>query len=504
MKRFKEYNPEQTYLISLNPEETVPPNSFEHFIVNMMEKVVKEDEFYTAEIDRGGAEAHNPKAILGIMFYSYSKGLYSYRKMAKSCLYDIAFIYISGYTTPDYSTISRFACKFRKQIMDLFSLILYIAADHGYIDYEFTATDGTKIIANASEKFSGTIEDFKKRKAKLETKIEKALEKCDQAEDEEKKKYWNKKKERYNKLNNKLEDFLDNAQEIIKKDGKEIKQNITDNDARTMKVGTGRNFKPGYNAQATTCGKNGLIVGADITNEANDIHQLKPMLKLACELSPEELKDNIKNGTHLADNGYDSVDNAVYAEENNLDILIPSGTTKELFNKESEEYKEVKAIGIKNCRIEKTGDEVKIICPGKQVLTKYTDVILKGELYRSFTVYEKQKCIACKFFKICCGKLKENKKKAFRIKADLLDNCELIQQNRKRIESEEGKIIYSKRMGAIEKIFGHIKNNIGYKQVLVRGIKKVQLVWNMLCMTYNLQRMYNLQFNNKTEALCIS
>ncbi len=59
-------------------------------------------------------------------------------------------------------------------------------------------------------------------------------------------------------------------------------------------------------------------------------------------------------------------------------------------------------------------------------------------------------------------------------------------------------------MGAIEKIFGHIKKNMGYKQVLVRGIKKVQLVWNMLCMTYNLKRMYNLQFHNKTEALCMS
>ncbi len=504
MKRFKEYNPQQTYLISLNPEETFPSGSFENFIVSIMEKIVDEDEFYPEKIDKGGSEAHNPKAILGTMFYSYSKGAYSYRKMARSCLHDIAYIYISGYTTPDHSTISRFAHKFRKQIMDLFSLILYIAGNQGYIDYELTATDGTKIIANASEKFSGTIEDFKKRKAKLDTKIEKALEKCDQAEDEEKKKYWNKKKERYNALNNKLETFLDNAQEIKKKDGKEIKQNITDNDARTMKVGNGRNFKPGYNAQATTCGKNGLIVGADITNEANDIHQLQPMLELVCELAPEELKDNIKNGTHLADNGYDSVDNAVYAYENNLDILIPPGTTKELFNKKPEEYEKVKSIGIKNCRIEKTDNEVKIICPGEQELTKYTDVLLKGELYRSFTVYEKQKCIACKFYKICCGGLKENKKKVFKIKADLLDNLELIQQNRKRIESVEGKIIYSKRMGAIEKIFGHIKENIGYKRVLVRGIEKVRLVWNMLCITYNLRRMYNLQFHNKTEALCIS
>jgi hypothetical protein len=54
-------------------------------------------------------------------------------------------------------------------------------------------------------------------------------------------------------------------------------------------------------------------------------------------------------------------------------------------------------------------------------------------------------------------------------------------------------MIYSKRMGAIEKAFGHIKENVGYRQVLVRGIDKVKTIWTMLCMTYNMIRMYNLR-----------
>ena len=103
MKRFKEYNPDQNYFISFNAREAFPVGSFEYFIVEMVGKTVVEEEFYFEKIDKGGSEAHNPKAILGILFYGYSKGMYSYRGMARNCLNDPGFIYISGYTTPDHS-----------------------------------------------------------------------------------------------------------------------------------------------------------------------------------------------------------------------------------------------------------------------------------------------------------------------------------------------------------------------------------------------------------------
>jgi hypothetical protein len=69
----------------------------------------------------------------------------------------------------------------------------------------------------------------------------------------------------------------------------------------------GKGYKPAYNAQATVCGKNGFIVGPGIT--------------------PEELKENFRKDTHLADHSYDSVDNAVYATEKGLDTYIAHRTT---------------------------------------------------------------------------------------------------------------------------------------------------------------------------------
>lgn len=498
MKRLKEYDVDQNYLISFDSQKFFPKGSYEYFIADVLKTIVKEDEFYPEEIDKGGAEAHNPKAILGILLYGFSKGIFSFRKMAEKCLHDVAFIYISGYTTPDHSTISRFAGNFKEQITRLFGKLLYIAAEQGYIDYDLTATDGTKILANASEKFSGTIEDFEKRKKKLEEKIKEAMAKSEQEDKEEEKEYWNKKKERYEADKNKIENFLKDLEEITRENGKAIKQNITDNDARTMKI-EGKKCKPAYNTQATVCGKNGLIVAADVTNEANDVHQLQPMLELTEELAPEQLKENFQKGKHLLDNGYNSVENAVYADENNLDTYIPAGTTKDLYGSQTEEG-EIEAVGIKNCEIEKNGMDAKIICPGKLELTNWTITKIKKEDYYHFVVKEIEKCKVCPFFSRCYGKIKSGKKKGFRIKKELLDNWELIQANRAKIESEEGKRIYSKRIGAIEKAFAHIKENMGYKRMLIRGIKKVKTVWSMLCTTYNIVRLFNLKFPDHNKG----
>ena len=77
MKRFKEYNPEQNYLIAFNSQEAFPPGSFEYFIIEILDQIVDENLFYPEKIDKGGPEAHNPKTILGVLFYGYSKAIYS-------------------------------------------------------------------------------------------------------------------------------------------------------------------------------------------------------------------------------------------------------------------------------------------------------------------------------------------------------------------------------------------------------------------------------------------
>ena len=500
-KRFIDYNIDQNYMIPLDTTKAFPEGSYPRFIVQIIEQCVNEITFYPDETDKGGAAAHNPKAILSLLFYGFSQGVFSCRKIAHACEHDITYMFLSGFSTPDHSTISRFMQKFPDQISDIFSKVLYIGVNLGYVDYKLTATDGTKIIANASEYFSGTIEDFEKRVKKLKKRIDRLLEKSRATEDQEDKADLEQRIEKLEKISDKISTFLEDTDKITKKDGKEVKQNITDKDARTMRL-NGKGYKPGYNGQVTVDVKNGLVVASDITNQANDINQFKPMMELTEKLAPPQWKEEIKNAIHLADNGYDSVDNMIYAQAKGLNILVAPGTTKDLFRENPQKENKEETIGSKHCKKEKTATGYRLTCPGGQVLTAWLIRMCKGDTQCEFTIENLELCMTCPFFNDCVGKLKDPRKKTFRIKKEILDNLDLIQDNHTKIRSEEGKKLYSKRMGAVEKVFGHIKENLGFRRMLVRGQEKVGLAWNMICTTYNLQRIFNLMFPDRQKTVC--
>jgi Transposase DDE domain len=76
----------------------------------------------------------------------------------------------------------------------------------------------------------------------------------------------------------------------------------------------------GYNAQAVTT-MHQLVVAAELTDEANDVHQLEPMLKAtATTLAAAGIDERPE--TALADSGYWSIDNLT-AIANAPELLIP-------------------------------------------------------------------------------------------------------------------------------------------------------------------------------------
>ncbi|HFB99700.1 MAG TPA: hypothetical protein ENJ53_02735 [Phaeodactylibacter sp.] len=67
----------------------------------------------------------------------------------------------------------------------------------------------------------------------------------------------------------------------------------------------------------------------------------------------------------------------------------------------------------------------------------------------------------------------------------------LREEMRKRLESEEGKVMYQKRFHPVEAIFGHLVFNLGYTHFLLRGLEKVKAEFQLICMSYNLMKLFN-------------
>ena len=61
-----------------------------------------------------------------------------------------------------------------------------------------------------------------------------------------------------------------------------------------------------------------------------------------------------------------------------------------------------------------------------------------------------------------------------------------------RLETKAGKELYALRKQTVEPVFGIIKEAMGFRRFLMRGLEKVDLEWTLVTTSYNLKRLFNL------------
>ena len=66
-------------------------------------------------------------------------------------------------------------------------------------------------------------------------------------------------------------------------------------------------------------------------------------------------------------------------------------------------------------------------------------------------------------------------------------NLDLMKQ---KIDSEEGRRKYSRRMWTIEPVFGNIRSNKGLDRLSLRGKAKVTGQWLLYCLVHNMEKLW--------------
>jgi hypothetical protein len=488
MDRYKNYEPDQYMWIEYRADELFPDGTYEHFIVSTL-KMIDVTGFWEKE-DKGGESPFHPRGMLGIIFYGISLGIFSSRKLEACCRDHLGFMYVSGHMKPDHATICRFIIEHYEGLKEVFSTLLYLAHEQGFIDYEEIATDGTKIKANAAKRFSGTVSDFEKRKEKYEKKIGQALEKLQAADDKEESEYWERKKERYEANKRKVEDFLKTAQKDYNSQGKERVQNITDADSRMMKLG--KEYKQGYNAQISVCGEKGMIVAAETVNEENDQNMLPEMIEVMNTCRPEEAMNEDSSEKHLADNGYLSQKAMEYIKENGIDAYIPVSAEKHAYD---DKLQQARKVSVEECKVREEGNKVLLTCPGGRCFERERE---ENKEEYTFTAGVAAHCEGCPHFERCRGHLKGVDKK-FEVTAQYLKIADFIEAHREKMRTDEARRIYSRRMDIVEKVFGHIKEDWGFKKMLRRTLPRVKCEWLFIVIAYNIKKLFTISREQSIE-----
>jgi len=325
----------------------LPEGHLAHFILDVVEQLDLSKIYVSYKGDGRGQPPYEPGMMTALLFYAYCTGVPSSRQIEKRTHEDIAFRVIAANRHPDHDSICEFRKRHLKALAGLFVQILRLCQEAGLVKLGHVALDGTKIKANASKHKAMSYGKMKKKKEELEKEIDELLKNAEAVDKEEDKKYGKGKKgwdlpdelkrreTRLEKIKAAMSALEEEAEQQAaeKQKAKEAREkskngsasqsppaalpcdkaqrNFTDPDSRIMKVSSTNSFEQCYNGQAIVDDSSQVIVAAGLSQHANDVEEVEPILDIL-----EENLGGIPHHTAITtDAGYFSETNLMLFED---------------------------------------------------------------------------------------------------------------------------------------------------------------------------------------------
>jgi transposase len=500
MARYKKYDYKQMVLLPISLEEQVVPGTLEFAIHTVVESKLNMSVFDEKfNNDETGRLAYDPKVLLKVVLFGYARGLISSRKIERACQENIIFMALSCGQKPDHSTIAMFVSSMKEEILPLFRDVLLVCEEMNLLGGTFFALDGCKLPSNASTQWSGEIEDLKRKKDKLEEKVRELIKEQEEEDGKDDgsssdREYRDKLVEKFKKQVDRIQAWLKDNNARIGKTGREVKSNVIDNDSAKMTSSHGA--VQGYNSQALVDAKHQVIVHGEVFGESQDIVLAEPVIDGARE-NMEQIghTDYFKGKTFTADSGYHSKVNIQKCMDEGLDAYIPD----KLFRRRDPRFAGRMKKG-EHCKrthyiledFQYNDKEDHYICPNNKILSlNVKRMVTTGNVYRRYKASEED-CRSCsKKDKCIYGNGRGPKQLMVPIGPDGVNLTKIMI---KKLESEQGKKIYSRRMAVVEPVFANIRFLKRMDRFTLRSKIKVNIQWLLYCMVHNIEKIANYGF----------
>jgi transposase len=465
---FKERNQNQMLLL---------PPSFRDFLGEGHEAVILDE--FMQELDtkaleqsyrneRGGSSAYHPAMLLSVLVYGYMNGVFSSRKIAKRLSQDLAFMYLVGSAKPDFRTLARFRKEKGRHLEAVMASVVRKARELGLVSFGACSLDGTKVRANASK-------DKNVRRDGLEKNIRRMLAEAERIDGAEDKLYGERRedaedpalKTRAGRARRKkeLEARRKVEEKKLAKLGDLDAANLTDPDARLMKMKQGAGFANAYNVQSVT--ENGVILSNSVFTCSPDVGALIPTLQHL-------------QGTHgrlprrlLADRGFSSEDNYAFCEDAPIDAYIPPHQeATDLSGFRYDRRRDTYTDGFGRVYAFKQHADRKDASLRVERPRSTEDKRRLHHLYKH-SVYEHW-----------------NRRTGKRRYLQVSPHWQAYAaKQKKKLSSARGKALYRQRMHDVEGVFANIKKNLGFTAFNLRGLAGVAAEWTLVSLAHNLKKV---------------
>jgi len=447
--KFIEVNRASQYLFPPSIQDWLPEKHLARFVVEIIEQLdlrpLKES--YTCR----GSQPYHPSMLLALLFYGYATGVFSSRKLERSTYDSVAFRFISANTHPDHDTIAQFRKRFLPQLSAMFVQILAIARQMGVLKLGKVSLDGTKIKANASKHKALSYDYACKLQAQLEAEVAELLaqaETADQADIPDGMEIPLElaiRQDRLTAIKAAKAEIERRADQRYDKEQEEYCRKLAEREQKEQKTGR----KPG--------GK-----------------QPKPPTAGPKAKDQVNLTDRDSRIMPTSSGGFEQAYNAQASVDVETMLIVGNHLTQAPNDKQ--ELRPALA------KLEQLPAELGAV----------SDILADTGYFSATNV---ALCEAQKATPYIAAKREGHNQPVmarFQEPPPPSLDADAVEMMKHRLKTKAGKAVYAKRKSTVEPVFGIIKAAMGFRQFLLRGLSAVTGEWDLVCIAFNLKRLFVL------------
>jgi transposase len=151
-KRYRPVDRDQAFLFPPDMREWLPADHPVHLVITVVEDHLDTSAFHAGRKTGGaGTAGYDPDMLVTVLAWAYAHGVTSSRRMEELCRTDVAFRLICAGNLPDHATFARFRKESGGAAVAFFAQVLVLCARLGMGRLGTVALDGMKIAASASK-----------------------------------------------------------------------------------------------------------------------------------------------------------------------------------------------------------------------------------------------------------------------------------------------------------------------------------------------------------------
>lgn len=376
-----------------------------------------------------GQPPYDPRMMTKVLVYGYCVGVCSWRRIQKRLQEDIGFKVLAAGNEPDFRTISDFRKIHLEALEGLFEQVLELALESGAVKVGRVSLDGTKVKANASKHKAMSYGRMKEKQKLIREEVKRILAEAEAVDEEEDRLHGNKRGDELPEEWQRRETRLARIKQAKKALEQRAKQKA-EAEGKSEEAAKPAD-KDQYNF---TDPESRIMKSGDGFVQA---YTAQAAVEPAMGLIVGQLVTQAANDKEQWKPMVEAIE--AQSGQRPAAVLADSGYCSEenLRYLESAEQPEKKIEGY--------------IATGKQKHGEYRQPCKRGPLPKGAT---------------------------------------RVDRMMRKLQTKAGRAVYAARKCVVEPVFGQIKQGRGFRQFLLRGIRKVKGEWALVCMTHNVLRLY--------------